>query len=92
MVKQSEVKTSGEPNAITQTQNAKGGINRNCYGNDGTQTKQISNNDHGYKAESRLGQHGEHAHDYYIDENGIIRHGKARELTDMERKENGDIL
>lgn len=92
LVKQSEVKTSGEPNTITQTQNAKGGINRNYYGNDGTQTKQISNNDHGHKAESRLGQHGEHAHDYYIDENGIIRHGKARELTDMERKENGDIL
>lgn len=88
----SAVKTTGEPNTITQTVNKKGGISRNYYGSDGVQTKQISNNAHGHKAEKALGEHGEHAHDYYQDESGNIKHGKARELTDEERKENKDIL
>lgn len=92
IVEKSEVKLQGEPNTITQTQNKKGGIDRNYYGEDGQQTKQISNNDHGHKAESKLGKHGEHAHDYVRDKDGKLRHGKARELTDEERKENDDIL
>lgn len=92
IVKQSDVKITGEPNLITQTENAKGGITRNYYGEDGIQTKQISNNDHGHKAESKFGKHGEHAHDYYKDQHGQTRHGKARELTDQEREENDDIL
>ena len=48
---------------------------------------------HGHIKESKLGKHGEHAHDYYFD---IIKkrtvHDKARELNDEERKENADIL
>lgn len=92
LVKQSEVKTSGEPNTITQTQNAKGGINRNYYGNDGTQTKQISNNDHGNPKNHPFGTRGEHAHDYFYDENGKLYRGDARELTENERRENDDIL
>jgi hypothetical protein len=83
---------TGQPNSITQRTNKKGGVDRNYYGNDGIQKKQISNNDHGHKKESEFGNHGEHAHDYFIDENGGIRHGEPRELNDMERKENADIL
>lgn len=83
---------NGNPGSITQKENAKGGIDRNYYGPDGRQTKQVSNNDHGHKAERNLGQHGEHAHDYTWDEHGQIYHGKARELTAEERKENADIL
>ena len=60
-----------EPNSITQYTTSKGTINRNYYGPDGKQTKQISNTDHGHKKESKFGKHGEHAHDYFIDENGI---------------------
>lgn len=82
----------GEPNSVTQTVNSKGGVNRNYYGENGDQTLQISNNDHGHKSESGFGKHGEHAHTYYYDENGKLTHGKARELTDEERKENDDIL
>jgi len=81
----------GKPNSITQRETAKGGIDRNYYGDDGMQTKQISNNGHGHKVEEKLGKHGEHAHDYYRDD-GKIHHGKARELNDEERKENDDIL
>jgi len=82
----------GEPNSITQKVNEKGGIDRNYYDENGDQFKQISNNDHGHKAESKLGKHGEHAHDYSYDENGNLKHGKARDLFDEEREENSDIL
>ena len=83
---------TGEPNSITQRVARGGGIDRNYYGDEGKQIKQISNNDHGHKVESKFGKHGEHAHDYFIDENGNPKHGPARELTDDERKENSDIL
>jgi len=90
IVERTEIK--GKPNSITQKETAKGGIDRNYYGDDGVQTKQISNNGHGHKVEEKLGKHGEHAHDYYRDDDGKIHHGKARELNDEERKENDDIL
>lgn len=83
---------TGPANGITQKVNAKGGIDRNYYGADGKQVKQISNNGHGHKVEEALGRHGEHAHDYWWDENGKPHHLAARELTDKERKENDDIL
>lgn len=82
---------TGTPGSITQVVNAKDGIDRNYYGSDGRQVKQISNNGHGHKKEEALGQHGEHAHDYrYTEEGKLLR--PARELTDQERKENADIL
>lgn len=92
IVDKSEVKLHGEPNTITQTQNKKGGIDRNYYGEDGHQTKQISNNDHGNPKNHPYGKHGEHAHDYVYDENGKLVSRYPRELTDEERKENDDIL
>lgn len=90
IVKKTKIKAN--PNSITQVVNKKGGIDRNYYDNDGNQIKQISNNDHGHKAESKMGKHGEHAHDYIYDENGKLQHGKARELVDDEITENSDIL
>ena len=90
IVKKTKIKAN--PNSITQVVNKKGGIDRNYYDNDGNQIKQISNNAHGHKAESNLGKHGEHAHDYICDENGKLQHREARELTDNERTENSDIL
>ena len=92
IIKVSKTAINGPKNGITQKENAKGGIDRNYYGPDGRQTKQISNNGHGHKVEEALGLHGEHAHDYVINEKGVLVHGKARELTDAERKENSDIL
>lgn len=82
----------GPPNGITQTTNSKGGIDRNYYDSNGDQTKQITNHDHSHKAESKLGKHGEHAHDYAFNDEGKNVHGKPRELSDEERKENADIL
>ena len=90
IVKRTEL--TGEPNSITQKVNSKGGIDRNYYGENTQQSKQISNNDHGHKAESGYGEHGEHAHDYIYDDDGNLIGRPIRELTDEERKENSDIL
>ena len=92
IIKVSKSNITGPRNGITQKTNAKGGIDRNYYGPDGRQTKQISNNGHGHKVEEALGKHGEHAHDYIFDAEGHLCGRPSRELTDAERKENGDIL
>lgn len=83
--------TSGVPNSITQIATAKGGINRNYYGPDGKQVKQISNNGHGHKTAERMGLHGEHVHDYIWSSDGKLSR-PMRELQESERKENEDIL
>lgn len=80
------------PNSITQRENAKGGIDRNYYGPDGKQIKQISNNDHGHAQAKKYGKNGEHAHDYVYDEKGNLIDRPMRELTDQERKDNADFL
>ena len=92
IIKVSKSNIAGPRNGITQKTNAKGGIDRNYYGPDGRQTKQISNNGHGHKVEEALGKHGEHAHDYIFDAEGHLCGRPSRELTDAERKENSDIL
>lgn len=92
IIKVSKSNITGPHNGITQKTNAKGGIDRNYYGPDGRQTKQISNNGHGHKVEEALGKHGEHAHDYIFDAEGHLCGRPSRELTDAERKENSDIL
>lgn len=87
-----KVKLKDEPNSITQRVNQNGGIDRNFYGADGRQVKQISNHDHGNRKKHPFGKNGEHAHDYTYDENGELIRGKQRELTGEEVKGNGDIL
>lgn len=82
----------GIPNSITQKEGKKGGIDRNYYGADGRQTKQISNNNHGNPKQHLYGEHGEHAHDYIYGEDGKLKERPMRELTMQERKENEDIL
>ena len=72
IIKVSKSNITGPRNGITQKTNAKGGIDRNYYGPDGRQTKQISNNGHGHKVEEALGKHGEHAHDYIFDAEGHL--------------------
>ena len=82
----------GKPSSITQVVHKKGGIDRNFYDENGDQFLQISNNGHGHKKEEALGLHGEHAHDYSYNADGVLKRGDARELTDLEREENGDML
>ena len=86
------VSLTEEPFAVTEAKNKKGGISRNYYGDNGRQTKQISNNSHGHKAVENFGKHGEHAHDYEWDDEGNLIGRPYRELTEKEREENDDIL
>ena len=81
-----------KPNSITQIVNEKGGVNRNYYDADGNQFLQISNNGHGNAFEEDKGAFGEHAHDYVINEDGKLIRNSARELTETEQVENGDVL
>ena len=88
-----KTKLTFAPNTITQAVNKRGGITRNNYGKTGVQIKQISKNDLGHIKESKLGKHGEHAHDYHFDnDKKRTVHEKARELTSEERKENSDFI
>ena len=82
----------GKPNSITQKESSKGGIERNYYDENGKQSKQIANNNHGKPKKHPYGKNGEHAHDYVYDEFGELIDRPMRELTDFERKENDDIL
>lgn len=84
-----KITLTAEPNSITQVINAKGGIDRNYYGADGRQIKQISNHDHG---KPKQHPYGEHAHDYSYDENGNLIRGRERPLNEAEREENADFL
>ncbi|MEY8428822.1 phage minor capsid protein [Lachnospiraceae bacterium 46-15] len=92
IIKVSKTTITAKPNSITQTENKKGGIDRNYYDADGRQIKQISNNDHGKPKQHPYGKHGEHAHDYQYDKDGKLIGRPVRELTDIEREENEDIL
>lgn len=92
IIKVEKTDITGEPGSITQYVARKGGIDRNYYGDDGRQYKQITNNDHGQPKKHPYGKHGEHVHDYIYDKTGKLIDRPARELTDLERKENEDIL
>lgn len=92
IIKVERTTLTAEPNTVTEVTNKKGGIDRNYYDSEGRQEKQISNNDHGNPKQHPFGKHGEHAHDYFYDENGKLTGRPVRELTDRERKENEDIL
>ena len=81
-----------KPNSITQKVSSKGGIERNYYDENGMQTKQIANNNHGKPKQHPFGKSGEHAHDYIYDSEGNLIGRHTRDLTDLEREENGDIL
>lgn len=79
------------PNLITQVASKKDGISRNYYDKSGQWIKQISNNNHGNPKKHPFGKNGEHAHDV-VWKDGKIVSRKVRELTEQERKDNGDIL
>lgn len=62
------------------------------YGADGRQIKQISDHAHGKRNKHPFGKNGEHAHDYSDNKDGTLERGDPRELTNVEIKENGDLL
>lgn len=80
------------PNAIIETVSQRGKqIDRMFYDAKGLQYKQISNGPHGNPKMHPYGKHGEHAHDIVWSDGKIVGR-KARELTEKEKGECGDII
>lgn len=80
------------PNAVVETRFPEKQIDRIFYDSQGRMSVQVHSRDHGSPKLHPYGQHGEHGHDFIRDKNGEIIDRTTRELTDAERKENGDIL
>ena len=80
------------PNAVVETRFPEKQIDRIFYDGQGRMAIQIHSRDHKSPKLHPYGRHGEHGHDFIRDENGKIIDRTTRELTDVERKENGDIL
>lgn len=82
-----------EPNDIIDHINEKGKVDVRAFHDEtGLKKKDIHTDDHGNPKHHNFGIHGEHGHDFEWNEDGSLKEKTTRELTDLERKENGDIL
>lgn len=83
----------GRPDSIADHISDDGTVDvRTFYGEDGMKEHDIHTTDHGHPKQHPYGEHGEHVEIYEWNEDGSLRSITRRELTDEERKENGDIL
>lgn len=81
-----------KPNAIIETLSRQGKqVDRMVYDATGKQRWQINSGHHGNPKRHSYGKNGEHIHDILWADGKIISR-IARELTEIERKEHGDIL
>lgn len=83
-----------KPYAVLETTETKKGItyiNRTIYDENSRMVKQIHSGNHAQPKNHPYGETGEHAH-VYDWEDGKIKGKSTREMTEIERKENGDIL
>ena len=81
------------PGSVIDRVDANGRTNiRTFYGENGRKTTEIHTGNHGNCKTHDFGVNGEHAHDYVWDEDGRLKSKEPRELTENERKGNGDIL
>ena len=65
---------------------------RAFYGESKLKSKDIHTTAHGNPKQHPYGEHGEHVHDYTWGDDGRLKNKTTRELSEEERKENGDIL
>jgi hypothetical protein len=65
---------------------------RTFYNSSGKKYKDIHTTDHGHRKQHNYGVNGEHVVMYRWNEDGSLRYKLRRDLSDKERKENGDIL
>ncbi len=81
------------PNSVIDHVQRDGKVDKRVfYGANGMMKKEIHTTNHGNSKWHSYGEHGEHSHDCYWNENGKMNYRTTRELTEAERKENGDIL
>ena len=81
-------------NAIIETVEKKGNsaqVNRTFYNSEGRMYLQMHSGSHGNPRLHPYGKDGEHVHDYEWDQGKIVNR-TTRELSDKEKRENGDIL
>lgn len=64
---------------------------RSFYDNEGWKNKDIHTTNHGNPKHHSYGKNGEHIHEYEW-EDGRLKNNFSREISDDERKDNGDIL
>lgn len=82
-----------EPNDIIDHINENGVVDvRAFHDSDGLKKLDIHTDNHGNPKHHNFGIHGEHGHDFEWNQDGTLKEKTTRELTDQERKENGDIL
>lgn len=83
------------PNAViksvTKSKNGTESISRNIYDDNARLVKQIHNDNHGFPKAHPYGVNGEHIHEFIWENNKIVNR-TTRELNEIERKENGDII
>lgn len=65
---------------------------RTYYGQDSYKKKEITTHNHGFPKTHPYGINGEHAHDYEWDSEGKLIERTTRDITEQEKRENGDIL
>lgn len=84
---------TAEPNNVIDHKNSENKVDiRSFYGMNGYKKKDIHTTDHGNPKQHPFGNHGEHAEDYEWDNEGRLKNKTRRELTAIEREENGEIL
>ncbi|WP_085829086.1 phage minor head protein [Clostridium massiliodielmoense] len=85
-----------KPNAVVETSKDFGNgfveIDRTIYNKDGIMYKQIHSGNHNRPKQHKLGIHGEHAHIYKWNEDGICEDRSPKELSKKDRNEHRDIL
>lgn len=82
-------------NAVIETREMKGEheqINRTFYDPEGRMCRQVHTGAHGNPKDHPYGEHGEHKHEYIWNDDGTLKERKTEELSEADRKENGDIL
>lgn len=81
------------PNAVIDHINSEDKVSiRTFYDDNSMKLKDIHTTNHGNPKTHNYGINGEHAHDYEWNKDGILKNKTTRELTDLERKDNEDIL
>ena len=80
-----------KPYAVLDLEKSDGHIERTIYDKDGYMVKQIHPTDHGNPKQHPYGKNGEHIHTYKW-KDGTLEERRTRDITDSERKVNGDIL
>lgn len=92
VIEKGSVPLKGEPDTVVDAYLNKKGFKRVFYGEDGRIMEELHPSDHKNKKDHPYGNHGEHMHDYIWFEERISPLRFIRDLTELERAQNANIL